>query len=56
MGDSMWNVTLCDMRINLKQLWEAIHEIFWVKIVLEVFKNDSKGPFTINVACVGMLA
>jgi hypothetical protein len=36
------------MRIKLKQLWEPIHKILWVKIALEVLedvgvrKNDAK--------------
>jgi hypothetical protein len=35
----------CDfinMKTKLKQLWESIHKIFWVKIVSKVFKNHLK--------------
>jgi hypothetical protein len=45
MCSSMWNVTLCDMKIKLKQLRVSMLGIFCVKIVLKVFKNHPKGPF-----------
>jgi hypothetical protein len=31
------------MRIKLKQLWESIHEIFWVRTISEVFETIPKG-------------
>jgi len=43
--NSTWNVTLCNMRVKLKQLWESIHEIFWVKTISEVFETIPKGSF-----------
>jgi hypothetical protein len=33
------------MRVKLKQLWESIHEIFWVKTISEVFETIPKGSF-----------